>query len=107
MGRAERRRMERQNRIEDNKGKVLMSQHDINELRRSIVEDVADFRTEALMTCFALANRRLYGHGTQRTLRTLQYIDELMGHINTGEKTIDDYKRELEDEINVRVVCRN
>ena len=107
MGRAEKRRMERKNRIEERKGKVLMSHSDINEMKRSIVEDVADFRTEALMTCFALANRRLYGHGTQRTLRTLKYIDELMGPIATGEKTIDDYKRELENEVSVKVVCND
>ena len=107
MGRAEKRRLERKNRIEERKGKVLMSHSEINELKRTIVEDVADFRTEALMTCFALANRRLYGHGTQRTLKTLQYIDELMGPITTGEKTIDDYKRELEDEVHVKVVCND
>lgn len=106
MGRAERRRMERKNRIEDRKGKILMTPHDINEMKRNIVEDVADFKTEALLTCFALANHRLYGHGTKRTLRTLQYIDELMGPLLTGEKTIDDYKREAEEEVHISVRCK-
>lgn len=105
MGRAERRRMERNNRIEERKGKILMSPQDINEMKRNIVQDVTDFKIEALMTCFALANHRLYGHGPQRTMRTLQYIDELMGPIATGEKTVEDYKQELEDEAKVIVKC--
>ena len=106
MGRAEKRRMERKNRIEDRKGKVLMTPQDINQLKRDIAQDVTDFKVEALMTCFALANHRLYGHGAKRTMRTLQYIDELMGPIITGEKTIDDYKREAEEEINIAIRCK-
>lgn len=105
MGRAERRRMERNNRIEERKGKILMSPQDISQMKRDIVQDVTDFKIEALMTCFALANRRLYGHGAKRTLRTLQYIDELMGPIATGEKTIEEYQLELEEEANVRITC--
>ena len=105
MGRAERRRMERNNRIEERKGKILMSTQDINKMKRDIVQDVADFKVEALMTCFALANHRLYGHGPQRTMRTLQYIDELMGPISTGEKTVDDYRKELEEEAKVVIKC--
>ena len=105
MGRAERRRMERNNRIEERKGKILMSPHDINEMKRNIAQDVTDFKIETLMTCFALANHRLYGHGATRTMRTLQYIDELMGPIATGEKTVDDYKRELEEEAKVIIKC--
>lgn len=105
MGRAERRRMERNKRIEDRKGKILMSPQDINQMKRNIVEDVADFKVEALMTCFALANHRLYGHGAKRTMRTLAYIDELMGPISTGEKTIDEYKQELVDEVSVSIKC--
>lgn len=105
MGRAERRRTERKNRIEDRKNKILMSPDEVIKMKRQIAEEATDYKVEALMTCFALANRRLYGHGTQRTMRTLQYIDDLMGEIITGEKTPEDYKKELEDEIGVSIKC--
>ena len=105
MGRAERRRMERNKRIESRKDKILMSTDEVIRMKRQITEEATDYKVEALMTCFALANRRLYGHGTQRTMRTLQYIDDLMEAIITGEKSIDDYKKEVEDEVNVVISC--
>lgn len=106
MGRAERRRMERNNRLENRKDKVLMSQKEVNNLKRRIIEDVADFKVETMMTCFALALHRVFGFGPKRILRLLQYIDDLMGAINTGEKTIDDYRKELEEEAKVIVSCK-
>ena len=57
------------------------------------------------MTCFALANHKLYGHGADETFQTLQYIDDLMGAVNADEKTIEEYKLELEKEINVVIKC--
>ena len=59
MGRAERRRMERSDRIENRKGKLLMSKSDLKDIRAEISEN----NVQVLMTCFALANHRLYGHG--------------------------------------------
>lgn len=106
MGRAERRRMERKNRIEERKDKILMTHKDINNLKKKIIDDVADFKIEVLMTCFALANRRLYGHGATRIMRSLNYIDELMGSVLDGAVTIEDYKKELEDEAGVVIKCR-
>ncbi len=106
MGRAERRRMERKNRIEERKDKILMTHKDINNLKKKIIDDVADFKVETLMTCFALALHRVYGFGAKRILRLLQCIDDLMGAINTGEKTIDDYRKELEEEAKVIVSCK-
>lgn len=106
MGRAERRRMERNNRLENRKDKVLMSQKEVNNLKRRIIEDVADFKVETMMTCFALALHRVFRFGPKRILRLLQYIDDLMGAINTGEKTIDDYRKELEEEAKVVVSCK-
>lgn len=106
MGRAERRKMERHRRIEDRKSKILMTPKDVNELKRKIVEDVADFKVETLMTCFALALHRVYGFGAKRILRLLQYIDDLMGAINDGTKTVDDYRKELEEEAKVVVSCK-
>lgn len=107
MGRAERRKLERKNRIEDRKTKILMRPEDVRAIKEKITKDVCEnfgsYTTEAMMTCFALANHRLWGHGWKRTMKTLQYIDELMGPINDGTKTMEEYKEELEEELRVKV----
>lgn len=103
MGRAERRLKARRDRIDNKKNSVTMSRDDIRKMKQDISDEVSAYSVEALMTCFALANRRLYGHGPERTMRTLQYIDDLMGHILDGSATIEDFKRELKDETGVSV----
>ena len=107
MGRAERRRQERRNRIEDRKTKILMRPEDIAAMKAKITEDVTEnfgsYSTEALMTCFALVNHRLYGHGWKRTMRTLEEIDKMMGPIADGTKTVHDLKKELEEEVGFKV----
>lgn len=105
MGRAERRKLERRNRIDDRKGKILLGRDEINRLKEEIAAEASEYNVENLMTCFALAEHRLYGFGQKRILRTLQYIDELMGPISDGAKTIEDYKKELEEEGNVVIKC--
>lgn len=105
MGRAERRRLDRQNRIEERKSKVLVSPKDIRQMKRDIIDDVNNYKTEALMTCFALAEHRLYGFGSKRIIRTLQCIDDFMGDILDGKVTIEDYKKELEEKAGVVVKC--
>lgn len=105
MGRAERRRAERRERIENRKGKILMTSKDIAEMKREISEYSSNYNVEALMTCFALTGRRLHGYGQKRILRDLQYIDELMGEVLNGNTTIEDYKKELEDEASVVIKC--
>lgn len=103
MGRQERRLLERKNRLEDRKTKILMRPEDIKEMKAKLTESITErfgcYSTETLFTCFALANHRLYGHGWQRTMRTLSYVDELMGPIVDGTKTVEDYKKELKDEV--------
>lgn len=103
MGRAERRKAERRNRIASNKDSVRMTRDDIRRVEERAQEGLTAYSTEALLTCFALANRRLYKHGVTRTMRTLNYIDELMGAVINDEATIEDYKKELEDEIGLVV----
>lgn len=105
MGRTERRRLERRNRIEDRKDKLYMSRDEINRMKDEIAAVASEYNVENLMTCFALAEHRLYGFGQKRILRTLQYIDELMGPIADGTATIEDYKKELEREGNVVIRC--
>ena len=103
MGRAERRKMERKNRIEERKGR--MSRSELKKIEAVARDEVSKYNVEALMTCFALAEHRLYKFGRKRCLRSLQYIDELMGAINNDEATIEDYKKELESEIELTIKC--
>lgn len=107
MGRAERRRLERKNRLEDRKEKILMRPEDIRKIKEEITAQVTDnfgsYSTEALLTCFALVNHRLYGHGLKRTMKTLAAIDEMMGPVAEGTKTVPELKQELEDEVGLKV----
>ena len=107
MGRAERRQLERRNRIEDRKNKILMTRADINRIKQEISTVASEYNVENLMTCFALAEHRLYGFGQKRILRTLQYIDELMGPIAEETASVEDYKKELEKECNVVIRCED
>ena len=101
MGRKERRFMERQNRVAERKNAMLIQRNEM----REFANEVRKVNVEDLMTCFALAERRLYGFGKKRILRTLQYIDELMGPIVSGECSIDDYKKIIQDEAHIEIVC--
>ena len=103
MGRAERRKKERRNRLAYNKETVRVSREDIRKLEDDVQQEITAYSTEALLTCFILANRRLYGHGATRSMRTLEYIDELMGAVIRDEATIEDYKKQVENEIGVVV----
>lgn len=103
MGRAERRRQERMRKLEDKQNNVTLNRHDLNEIKEKIAADAAKYDVEILMTCFALTEHRLYGFGQKRILRSLNYIDLLMGNILQGCKTIDDYRDELDREASVIV----
>lgn len=105
MGRAERRRIERNNRIEERKGKVLVSREALSESKKRIVDQANKYSTEYLMTCFALTMHRMYGFGAKRILATLQYVDGLMGEILYDYKTMDDFIKELKDETGVEIKC--
>lgn len=101
MGRAERRKAERRERLEFNKNKIVMTRQDLGKMKSDIIDEVCVYNGEALMTCFALAEHRLYGHGQKRLLRTLAYVDQLMGAVSSDLSTIEDYKRELKEETGV------
>lgn len=105
MGRAEKRRIERQSRIENRKGKIPLSHSEISEIERSARQETSKYNVEALMSCFALAEHRLYGFGQKRIMRSLQYIDNLMGAILNDEATMEDYLKELENEAGVVIRC--
>lgn len=103
MGRAERRRKERRNRLAYNKESIRVTRDEIQKIEDTVQQDVTAYSTEALLTCFILANRRLYGHGAVRSMRTLEYIDDLMGAIIRDEATIEEYKDIVKDEMGVVV----
>ena len=105
MGRAERRRSERANRIEERKGKILMSKQDLGKMQDSIRQDISNFNVEAILTCLALALHRKFKFGPKRIMRVLNYIDELMGGIVDDIYTIDDYKQQLKEEAGVVIKC--
>lgn len=105
MGRVERRKAERYKRIERSKEEITMTRQELAEMRDKLSQNVLNYNVEALMTCFALAEHRLYGFGKTRILRSLQYIDDLMGEVNDGKTSIEDFKRELEEETNVMIKC--
>ncbi len=105
MGRAEKRRLERQNRLENRKGKVPMSYSEISGMQKETADAVSQYNVASLMTCFALAEHRLYGFGSKRIMRSLQYIDGLMGDIIEDRVTMEDYMKMLEEEVGVKIKC--
>lgn len=109
MGRAERRMMERRSRIEqkkEDKNKITMTREELKQLKDQIIEDTLNYNVEALFTCFALAQRELYGFGTKRITRTLQYIDDLMGDILNDKTTVEELKKKLTSETGVSIECK-
>ena len=105
MGRAERRRAERANRIEERKGKILMSKQDLGKIQDSIRQDISNFNVEAILTCLALALHRKFKFGPKRIMRDLNYIDKLMGGVVDDIYTVDDYKQQLKEETGVVIKC--
>ena len=105
MGRAERRRAERANRIEERKGKILMSKQDLGKMQDSIRQDISNFNVDAILTCLALALHRKFKFGPKRIMRVLNYIDELMGGVVYDIYTVDDYKQQLKEETGVVIKC--
>ena len=97
MGRAERRKIERTERIEKRKNKLLVTRKDLKDMRMSVSRD----NVKVLRACFALAEHRLYGYGRKRCIRTLNYVDEMMGDILDGTSSFDDYVNELRDDVGV------
>ena len=103
MGRAERRRMERNDRIENRKGKLVLSKKELHDICDKAQRSTSEYNVEALMTVFALAEHRIHKFGRKRTLKTLAYIDELMKDVADGKVSIEKYKKELEDEVGIAI----
>lgn len=104
MGRAEKRLAARRNRIEERKGKLIMSRDELNKIKEDLSYEASGYSAEALMTCFALALNR-EGFDSDDISESLQYINSLMDQILSGEKTMEDYRKELEDETGIVIKC--
>lgn len=103
MGRAERRKTERANRIENRKGKLVVSKQELSDIRKNVSNEVSERNVNTLMTCFGVSLHRVYGFGGRRIMRVLQYIDYMMSDLVDGTYTIDDYREWLLDETGVSI----
>lgn len=105
MGRAERRKSERLTRIQERKGKLLMSREDLGKIKEKLSYKASGYSTETLMTCFALALCRK-GLNDDEIVEYIQSIDGLMDGILSGENTMQDYLKELEDKTGLIIKCK-
>lgn len=107
MGRKERRKQERYNRIENRKGKVYTSPAEIKKLKHEISHDVSKFDTEILMTCFAQALRNVTKKewGYVRIMRVLAECDRLFGEVLEGNLDDVQMRQNLKDEIGLVINC--
>lgn len=96
MGRSEKRKREGYR-----KQKITMTVGDLEDFQKRVSLERDIYDTEALLTCFALVNRELWGHGRKRILRALNRILKLMEPILNDEMTIEDYKKQLLDETGI------
>lgn len=97
MGRAERRRAERANRIEERKSKILLTRKELTDIKHDAQDAIAKASVENLMTCFALVLAEKYNFDVDQIVDCLSSIDSYMGMINDDEITMDDLIAKLED----------
>lgn len=90
MNRAERRRLERETTTSERK-------------KSQIRKETRNFDAELLMTCFALANHRLWGHDRDEVMKSLRYTNDLMDEILNGVSNLNTFKRELQNEVGVNI----
>lgn len=103
MGRAENRKRERAARLDNNKNTIRLTYEQLEEIKKqeriTTQNDIIMF----FMSTLPLAEHRVHGFGKTRAIRTLKYINVLMEGITKGEKTIEDYRKECEEEVKIRV----
>jgi hypothetical protein len=101
MGRSLRRKLIRQERIEDKKNRISVTRDELKKLR----DDISNYNVDSILTCVALAELELYGFGKTRILRTLNKMDEIFGDIASGKSTIDDLKKRLIEKTSIVIKC--
>ncbi len=103
-GRKLRRQQERQAKIQENKESTRYKPAEITQMKKEIREQTSMYNVDMMLMCIALTEHRLYGFGSKRIYRTLEYIDSLMGDILENKATMGDYERALEEETGIRIV---
>lgn len=103
MGRKLKRKLERNKRIAEKKESVQMTYQELNDLKRKTAEDQNAYTVDNMCMLFALAEHRIHKFGYKRIFRTLNYIETLMDPIIKGEKTFEEYAKELEEETKIKV----
>ena len=95
MNRAERRRLEKQNRARGIK-KMIVDE---------IVQETENQRVEAMLTCFALAMHEEFGFGKKRCLKALERVDSYMGIWVKDQESLKMLKQKVKDEIGIIITC--
>ena len=95
MNRAERRRLEKQNRARGIKKMIV----------DDIVQETENQRVEAMLTCFVLAMHEEYGFGKERCLRALRRVDSYMGTWVKDQESLNLLKQKVKDEIGIIITC--
>ena len=103
MGRAERRRQERQDRIFTKRGNISLSPYELRQIKRQAVDDIATFDVELLQTCFAMVLYEEFGFDFEKIHQGLSAIDKKFGQILSGEMTADGLAKELEEKTGIEV----
>ena len=93
MNRAERRRLEKQNRARGIK-KMIVD-----------VQETENQRVEAMLTCFVLAMHEEFGFGKKRCLRALRRVDSYMGTWVKDQESLKLLKQKVKDEIGIIITC--
>ena len=103
MGRAERRRQERQQRILTKRGNISLSPYELRQIKRQAVNDIATFDVEIMQTCFAVVLHEEFGFGPKRIERAIRAVDRKFGMILNDELTADELAKSLEDSTGIEV----
>lgn len=95
MNRAERRRLEKQNRARGIKKMIV----------DDIVQQTENQRVEAMLTCFVLAMHEEFGFGKTRCLRALERVDSYMGTWIKDQESLRKLQRKVKDEVGIIITC--
>ena len=96
MGRAERRKREREDRIYENRQAIKMTKEEYKNVQDQVAKDASIFAVEALMTCFATVLHEEYEFGFTRIGRAIGSVDEMFGKVLDGKLSISEMKEKLE-----------
>ena len=104
MNRAERRKAERDARVEEIEAMKKKKREDAS--KQKLIDETRAFDVDMLMTCFALAEHQLHGFGKKRISKSIAKVTELMVDILNDRATLDEYKEELASDAKVLLEAR-